>query len=210
MGAEDLEEPKFLDASAKPDDEDTHIFSIRTYDSEEQYMRQTNSGGYVHGRRAGRKNHHYNHHDGPSRRVKCFLALFILVIVGALVGVTFGAWENGGVTPSTSRQQSSESAGQDSSGRSRAGSGDGGDENDIPRNDLVDLIEDPDLSETAWPQLIGYPGEDAKNALLYVYGDRYNILVVPHGDPVLTDFRLDRIFIFVDQNQNVMIRPHVG
>jgi hypothetical protein len=60
--------------------------------------------------------------------------------------------------------------------------------------------------KTSWPEVVGLPAKEAKEIILKDMPDAH-VVVVPLGSPVTTDFRTDRVRIFVD---TVAKTPTVG
>ncbi|CAI9762073.1 unnamed protein product [Fraxinus pennsylvanica] len=63
--------------------------------------------------------------------------------------------------------------------------------------------------KSSWPELLGVPGATAVETI-----ERENPLVtaiiVPPGTSVTTDFRCDRVWVYVDDNGNVDRVPRIG
>jgi hypothetical protein len=75
-----------------------------------------------------------------------------------------------------------------------------------PMNNTKVPIED----KTQWLELVGVPGNQVRATLEDLYGDEYNVRLVNYSDSVTSDFRTDRIFLFLDTDGNVMRTPKVG
>ncbi|CAI9776886.1 unnamed protein product [Fraxinus pennsylvanica] len=62
--------------------------------------------------------------------------------------------------------------------------------------------------KSSWPELLGVPGATAVETI-----ERENPLVtaiiVPPGTSVITDFRCDRVWVYVDDNGNVNRVPRI-
>ena len=62
-----------------------------------------------------------------------------------------------------------------------------------------------------WPELVGKTGEEAKQVILATAGPAIkDVQIVPADAVVTTDFRTDRVRIFVDASGNVARTPKVG
>ncbi|KAL3830822.1 hypothetical protein ACJIZ3_019624 [Penstemon smallii] len=61
----------------------------------------------------------------------------------------------------------------------------------------------------SWPELVGVPGNVAVTTI-----ERENPLVtaiiLPPGTSPITDFRCDRVWVYVDENGNVNKVPMIG
>ncbi|XP_033114242.1 subtilisin inhibitor CLSI-I-like [Anneissia japonica] len=62
---------------------------------------------------------------------------------------------------------------------------------------------------TVWPDLVGETGDNAKGQIL---GDNpsLDVTIVPYGHMVTTDYRTDRVRIYVDKNNIVTKPPKIG
>ena len=60
--------------------------------------------------------------------------------------------------------------------------------------------------KTSWPEVVGLSVEEAKKVILKDKPDA-DIVVLPVGSPVTSDYRPNRVRIFVD---TVAETPHVG
>ena len=62
-----------------------------------------------------------------------------------------------------------------------------------------------------WPELVGKTGEEAKQVVLATAGPGIkNVDIIPADSMVTTDFRTDRVRIFVDAGGKVARTPIVG
>lgn len=62
-----------------------------------------------------------------------------------------------------------------------------------------------------WPELVGKTGEEAKQVILATGGPGIkSVEIIPADSLVTTDFRLDRVRIFVDESGKVERTPIVG
>jgi len=59
----------------------------------------------------------------------------------------------------------------------------------------------------SWPDLVG---KDANEAESKLKAEGYNIQVLPEGSPTTRDYRIDRVRIFVDDNNKVVEVPRNG
>ncbi|KAK8565321.1 hypothetical protein V6N13_020442 [Hibiscus sabdariffa] len=63
--------------------------------------------------------------------------------------------------------------------------------------------------KNSWPELVGTNGESAKTTI-----ERENpnvgAIVVRDGTPVITDFRCDRVWVWVNSNGRVVRAPTIG
>ena len=64
-------------------------------------------------------------------------------------------------------------------------------------------------SNLSWPELVGLPGEEAKQ-FLEDLDEGYVVLIIPPGKPTTKDFRFDRIFLHVDEEGYVTMVPRPG
>lgn len=62
-----------------------------------------------------------------------------------------------------------------------------------------------------WPELVGKTGEEAKEVILTTGGPGIkSVDIIPADSVSTTDFRMDRVRIFVDPSGNVARAPRVG
>ncbi|XXG43554.1 hypothetical protein AAC387_Pa01g3557 [Persea americana] len=65
------------------------------------------------------------------------------------------------------------------------------------------------IGKSQWPELLRVDGEAAKTTI-----EEENPLVTAHivknGSSVITDFRCDRVWVWVDENGIVTKVPHIG
>ncbi|KAL7123311.1 hypothetical protein ACP275_01G098500 [Erythranthe tilingii] len=61
----------------------------------------------------------------------------------------------------------------------------------------------------SWPELIGVPGNVAV-ATIETENPLVNVSIVPPGNSVITNFRCDRVCVYVDKNGNVKDVPLIG
>ena len=64
-------------------------------------------------------------------------------------------------------------------------------------------------SSLTWPDLVGLPGEEAKQ-FLEDLDQGYVVLIIPPGKPTTKDIRFDRIFLYVDEEGYVTMVPRPG
>ncbi|KAL3778781.1 hypothetical protein HJC23_002687 [Cyclotella cryptica] len=81
---------------------------------------------------------------------------------------------------------------------------------------LQKMAEDEQRSDTRetttkWPELslVGMTGEEAQNAIRAV-DDTLEVRIVPEGSMVTMDYRLDRVRIYVDEENRVVRQPKRG
>ena len=60
-----------------------------------------------------------------------------------------------------------------------------------------------------WPECVGIPAEDCQTLILSE-APSLNTFIIPEGSPVTMDYRLDRVRIFVDDNNVVVSAPSRG
>jgi len=68
---------------------------------------------------------------------------------------------------------------------------------------------DPD-DHSWWPDLVGKIGREAEASLKKVYGDRYEIQLIDKGSFFTEDYRIDRIRLFLDEDEKVERTPEIG
>lgn len=61
-----------------------------------------------------------------------------------------------------------------------------------------------------WPKCIGMTGEDCVSYIEENANDDLVVMLVPFGSMVTTDFRTDRVRVFVDENDIVFAAPSRG
>ena len=62
-----------------------------------------------------------------------------------------------------------------------------------------------------WPELVGKPGEEAKQVILATGGPGIvSVDIIPEDYMVTMDFRTDRVRVFVDASGLVARPPRVG
>ena len=64
-------------------------------------------------------------------------------------------------------------------------------------------------SSQGWPELVGIPGEEAKQFLENL-GQGYQVIIIAPGMPAPRDLQMDRILLFVDDKGDVNTAPGVG
>lgn len=80
---------------------------------------------------------------------------------------------------------------------------------EIPRTEHSNCTAALPKEWTEWPEFIGQDWEEAKMYLSDAYY-ALDILVVYEKDPVTSDYRLDRVFLFYDLNGKISKVPRVG
>lgn len=68
---------------------------------------------------------------------------------------------------------------------------------------------DPD-DHNWWPDLVGKTGPEAEASLKKVYGDRYEIQLIEKDSFFTEDYRINRIRLFLDENEKVERTPEIG
>ena len=64
---------------------------------------------------------------------------------------------------------------------------------------------------TEWPELVGKPGEEAKEVILTTGGPGIKTVdILPEDALTTADFRTDRVRVFVDSSGKVVEPPRVG
>ncbi len=63
--------------------------------------------------------------------------------------------------------------------------------------------------KSEWPEVVGFPGEQAKTIILND-DPTVNAQVIPEGSPVTMDYRTDRVRILVDGSGIVVSVPIRG
>lgn len=71
------------------------------------------------------------------------------------------------------------------------------------------LVMTSSEKKTAWPELVGMAGDEAKTLLESQVTDK-QISIVPSDRMVTMDYRVDRIRIFVDKDGKVERAPQLG
>lgn len=61
----------------------------------------------------------------------------------------------------------------------------------------------------AWNDLVGKTADEAKQQILADMPDA-NVVVLPQNSPTTRDFRVDRVRVFVDADNKVVVAPHTG
>ncbi|CAF1385542.1 unnamed protein product [Rotaria sp. Silwood1] len=64
-----------------------------------------------------------------------------------------------------------------------------------------------DDEQKSWPQ---YVGQDASEVEQKIKDEGYEPVILPQGSPTTRDYRLDRVRIFVDNNNKVVQTPTNG
>jgi hypothetical protein len=66
-----------------------------------------------------------------------------------------------------------------------------------------------DFGKSEWPELLGRPWREAKTV---IETDRpeLTVIVVPPGSVVTQDWREDRVWLFIDADENVVKLPRIG
>ena len=83
----------------------------------------------------------------------------------------------------------------------------------VQRKNLVELAVDIDGEEmpnTEWPNLVGMPGQQAKDIIERENTELTLVVIIPDGSPVTADYREDRVRIFVDEHGKVSQIPRIG
>lgn len=77
---------------------------------------------------------------------------------------------------------------------------------------LVEIAVDIKGEEmpTQWPNLVGMPGQQAKDTIERENTELTLVVIIPDGSPVTADYREDRVRIFVDNDGKVTQIPRVG
>ena len=61
-----------------------------------------------------------------------------------------------------------------------------------------------------WPECVGKPGEEAVRIISKARPDLAQVSIIPQGAMVTMDMRMDRVRVFVNENQVVSRPPKVG
>ncbi|KAL7160369.1 hypothetical protein ABFS83_01G090700 [Erythranthe nasuta] len=61
----------------------------------------------------------------------------------------------------------------------------------------------------SWSELVGVPGNVAATTIERE-NRLVNAIIVPPGNSIITDFRCDRVWVFVNGNGNVTRVPSIG
>lgn len=64
--------------------------------------------------------------------------------------------------------------------------------------------------KTEWPEVVGLASEEAENKIKREAAAGTKIHVVPSNSFVTTDFRMDRVRIFIDSSGKVVKPPRIG
>ena len=64
--------------------------------------------------------------------------------------------------------------------------------------------------KASWPELVGTPGTDAKAVIEKENPCLTQVTILLKGSPIIKDFRLDRVWIFVDDKGDVVATPRIG
>ena len=72
--------------------------------------------------------------------------------------------------------------------------------------------QETEQTRREWPELVGKPGEEAKEIILATGAaiGVTTVQIVPEDSMVTMDYRTDRVRIFVDSNGKVARTPIVG
>jgi len=65
------------------------------------------------------------------------------------------------------------------------------------------------VGKSSWPELVGINGETATQIIMKE-NPRVNAFTVEEGSSVTTDFRCDRVRVFVNQKDSVSRVPKIG
>ena len=68
---------------------------------------------------------------------------------------------------------------------------------------------EPESEIKKWPELVGVCGSCAKK-IIQNSNECLNVIVLPEDSPVTTDYRLDRVRIYVDNDEIVTKTPMIG
>ncbi|KAL0446281.1 UNVERIFIED_CONTAM: Glu S.griseus protease inhibitor [Sesamum latifolium] len=63
--------------------------------------------------------------------------------------------------------------------------------------------------KSSWPELLGQPG-DVAVATIERENPLVTAIIVPPGTDVTADFRCDRVWVYIDDNGNVVRVPTIG
>lgn len=79
------------------------------------------------------------------------------------------------------------------------------------QSDPMATEQQADTPRRQWPELVGKTGEEAKEVILATAGlNLKSVDIIPEDSMYTTDFRTDRVRIFVDGNGRVAKTPIVG
>ena len=73
-------------------------------------------------------------------------------------------------------------------------------------------VEEPtsgSSEKTSWPELLGVPGEEAKTKIL-ADNPKLEVIILLVGSIVTTDYREDRVRVYVDDEGKVAQIPKIG
>ncbi|WCJ22697.1 Proteinase inhibitor [Euphorbia peplus] len=65
------------------------------------------------------------------------------------------------------------------------------------------------VGKTSWPELVGKKGEEAAKTIEQENGS-VRAIVLKDGTPVTTDFRCDRVWVWVNDDKVVVRAPKTG
>ena len=81
----------------------------------------------------------------------------------------------------------------------------------LPKSEMAAEQTAQNTPRRQWPELVGKTGEEAKEVVLATGGpDIKTVDIIPADSMVTTDFRTDRVRIFVDAGGRVVRTPIVG
>ncbi|MQL98921.1 hypothetical protein Taro_031637 [Colocasia esculenta] len=63
--------------------------------------------------------------------------------------------------------------------------------------------------KSSWPELVGFRGRQAVG-IIERENPRVEASIVPEGSGVTTDFRCDRVWVWVDKHGIVTMTPKIG
>ncbi|XP_058086399.1 inhibitor of trypsin and hageman factor-like [Magnolia sinica] len=66
-----------------------------------------------------------------------------------------------------------------------------------------------DKGKSSWPEMVGMNGEMAAMTI-QKENPHVEAIVLLEGTPVTTDYRCDRVWVWVNQNELVVAEPHIG
>ena len=65
------------------------------------------------------------------------------------------------------------------------------------------------MAPASFPDLVGLPAEEAKNKILAT-NPNLNVIIIGENEPRIKDYRLDRVWLNVDQDGKVAKEPRTG
>ena len=76
---------------------------------------------------------------------------------------------------------------------------------------MAEIQQKQQEPRTEWPELVGKPGEEAREVIRATGGPGITTVdIIPEDSMVTQDFRTDRVRIFVDSSGKVARTPRVG